>query len=263
MILLGVNIDHIATLRNARGGSYPCPLHAAHVAEHHGADGITVHLREDRRHIRDHDVWELRRQVTTRLNLEMANTPDMVALAALVRPDMVTLVPEKRQELTTEGGLGVISHTQALAESVTKLQGVGIAVSLFVDPDEAQLRACQATGAQFIELHTGRYCEATERATHVAQELEALHNAARLAVELGLRVNAGHGLHYGNVRPILSLAGLEELNIGHSLISEAVFTGLGSAVARMKQVLQSESLPVASPTLLTLPAHPEAMPLLQ
>jgi len=245
MILLGVNIDHIATLRNARGGSYPCPLHAAHVAEHHGADGITVHLREDRRHIRDHDVWELRRRVVTRLNLEMANTPDMVALAALVRPEMVTLVPEKRQELTTEGGLNVLAHQEALTVAVSQLQALGIAVSLFVDPDAEQIKASHATGAHYVELHTGRYCEATERASHVAQELEALHTAASLAVHLGLLVNAGHGLHYGNVRPILTLAGLKELNIGHSLISEAVFTGLGPAVARMKTLLSAEMMPLS------------------
>jgi pyridoxine 5-phosphate synthase len=245
MVLLGVNIDHIATLRNARGGSYPCPLHAAYIAEQHGADGITVHLREDRRHIKDHDVWELRRRVTTRLNLEMANTPAMVAMAALVRPDMVTLVPEKRQELTTEGGLDVLTHSEALTQTVAQLQALGIAVSLFVDPAADPVRASLATGAQFIELHTGRYCEATEQTVHVAETLTALHQAAALAVEIGLRVNAGHGLHYGNVRPVLTLPGLEELNIGHSLISEAVFTGLGPAVLRMKRLLN----PVATPVL--------------
>lgn len=240
-VLLGVNIDHVATIRNARGDvAYPCPVRAAELAEAHGADGITAHLREDRRHIRDTDIRELRRRVKTRLNLEMANTPEMVQTALAVRPNMVTLVPERRQELTTEGGLDVAGHLSALTQSVEQMQAVGIEVSLFVDPDEAQIKASYATGASFIELHTGRYCQLYEQATASSaflEELEALKAAALLAGELGLKVNAGHGLHYGNVRPILALPGLIELNIGHSLIAEALFIGLGPAVAQMKTIL--------------------------
>lgn len=241
MIFLGVNIDHVATIRNARGGQYPDPLRAAEIAEAHGADVITAHLREDRRHIRDHDIRELRRRVTTRLNLEMANTEEMILTALSVRPNMVTLVPERRQELTTEGGLDVVGQEAALTGTVHRLNEVGILVSLFVDADAAQIEATHRTGAAFIELHTGQYCEAFEAGEQIPQTLAALHEGARYALELGLRVNAGHGLHTGNVRPILSLPGLEELNIGHSLIAEAIFIGLGPAVQRMKAIL-SEGL---------------------
>lgn len=236
-IKLGVNIDHVATIRNARGGAYPCPLRAAELAERHGADGITAHLREDRRHITDADVRALRGRVTTRLNLEMANTPEMVALALMVRPDMVTLVPERRQEVTTEGGLDVITHHDALKLTVQRLQGVGIAVSLFVDPNTPQLEATHATGAVFVELHTGRYCEAFEHGHNMEAELEALMQAAHTTHALGMGLNAGHGLHTGNVRPILELPHLVELNIGHSLVAESVFIGLGEAVQQMKRIL--------------------------
>jgi pyridoxine 5-phosphate synthase len=236
-IQLGVNIDHVATIRNARGVHYPDPLLAADIAEAHGADGITAHLREDRRHIRDEDIRELRRRVKTRLNLEMANTPAMVELALMVRPDMVTLVPERRAELTTEGGLNVLAQQEALAHTTQRLAAVGVAVSLFVDPDEAQIRASHALGAPFVELHTGRYCEVFESTGQPTAELEALFAAARLSQGLGLGLNAGHGLHFGNVRPILALPGLVELNIGHSLIAEAIFMGLGPAVAKMKAIL--------------------------
>jgi pyridoxine 5-phosphate synthase len=245
MVLLGVNIDHVATIRNARGGQYPDPLKAADIAEQHGADGITAHLREDRRHIRDNDIRELRRRVSTRLNLEMANTPEMIDTALLVRPDMVTLVPERRQEITTEGGLDVVGLEPELTHSIAQLNAVGIVVSLFVDPDFEQIKACHRTGAAFIELHTGRYCEAFETGEGLTAQLDALHQGAQQALDLGLRVNAGHGLHYGNVRPILALPGLEELNIGHSLIAEAIFIGLGPAVARMKTILAGEPSPQA------------------
>jgi pyridoxine 5-phosphate synthase len=240
-ILLGVNIDHIATIRNARGVHYPDPLIAADIAEAHGADGITAHLREDRRHIKDADMRELRRRVKTRLNLEMANTEEMVAFAETLRPDMVTLVPERRQEVTTEGGLDVITHQASLKRSIQRLQAVKVPVSLFVDPDPAQLEMSAALGALYVELHTGRYCEAFETGQGLEAELKALQVAALQAQRLGLRLNAGHGLHYGNVRPILELPGLIELNIGHSIIAEAVFMGLGPAVTKMKAILANQA----------------------
>lgn len=243
MVKLGINIDHVATIRNARGGRYPDPLRAAEIAEAAGADGITVHLREDRRHIRDADLRDLRYRIKTRLNLEMANTPEMVQTALHVRPDMVTLVPERRQELTTEGGLDVARHQEAIAESVQALQAVQIPVSLFVEPDCAQLDAAKYTGAEFVELHTGRYCELFEDSGSIEGELQRLHTAARYCQEIGLLLNAGHGLHYGNVRPVLDLPGLIELNIGHSIVAEAIFVGLGPAVAQMKRILlQTETL---------------------
>lgn len=238
MALLGVNIDHVATLRNARGGTAPDPVAAALIAEEHGADGITAHLREDRRHIRDADMRELKARIATRLNMEMANTPEMVTFALRLRPYMVTLVPEHRQELTTEGGLDVISHREALRGTARKLQDAGIRVSLFVDPDLRQLDASQATGAEIIEFHTGAYCEAKDVIARQAT-LDALLGGAQHAMDLGLEVNAGHGLNYENVGPVLALAGLKELNIGHSIISEAIFCGLGPAVRRMKDLLSS------------------------
>ena len=241
MVLLGVNIDHIATIRNARGVHYPCTLTAADTAEAHGADGITSHLREDRRHIKDADIRELRRRIKTRLNLEMANTEEMVALAEAIRPDMVTLVPERRQEVTTEGGLDVLGHREALLRTIERLTAVNVPVSLFVDPDPQQIQASYELGSPYIELHTGKYCEAFEAGTGVQAELQALKESANLAQGLGLGLNAGHGLHYGNVRPILELEGLVELNIGHSIIAEAVFIGLGSAVAKMKHILSEKS----------------------
>jgi pyridoxine 5-phosphate synthase len=237
-VKLGINIDHVATIRNARGGRYPVPVRAAEIAEAYGADGITIHLREDRRHIRDADLRELRHAVKTRLNLEMANTEEMVQAALAVRPDMVTLVPERRQELTTEGGLDVLSHQTALQTTVTRLQAEGIITSLFVDPNAEQVKASQQTGAAFVELHTGKYCEAYEAIEETAPYLNELFEAAALCKHLKLGLNAGHGLHYGNVRPVLSLPGLVELNIGHSIIAEAIFIGLGPAVQRMKHILE-------------------------
>jgi len=236
MAFLGVNIDHVATIRNARGGAVPDPIQAALIAEANGADGITAHLREDRRHIKDADMKALKERIATRLNMEMANTDEMVSIALSLRPYMVTLVPERRQELTTEGGLDVITHQTAIRENTQRLQDAGIKVSLFIDADAAQVEASKATGAAIIEFHTGPYCEAfggPEQQT----KLDLLIKAAAQAVSLGIEVNAGHGLNFENVQPILSMPGLWELNIGHSLVSEAVFTGLGPAVRRMKDLI--------------------------
>ena len=236
MAFLGVNIDHVATLRNARGGVFPDPIQAALVAEAHGADGITAHLREDRRHIKDADMYALKKRIATRLNMEMANTEEMVAIALDLKPFMVTLVPERRQELTTEGGLDVITHLEAIKQNTDRLQSAGIKVSLFIDADLAQVEASKTSGAAIIEFHTGPYCEAFGSAQQAAK-LNLLMQSAAKAVSLGIEVNAGHGLNYENVSPILNLAGLWELNIGHSLVSEAIFSGLGPAVRRMKDLI--------------------------
>ena len=233
---LGVNIDHVATIRQARRTVEPDPVAAAVLAELAGADGITVHLREDRRHIQDRDVRLLRQTVRTHLNLEMAATQEMVDIALDVKPDYVTLVPERREEVTTEGGLNVAGQQSWLTEVVQTLQGAEIPVSLFVDPDHAQLEASAQVGAQFIELHTGRYAEATTEATQ-AHELDILDQSCQQAQSLGLRVNAGHGLTYWNTYPVACLAGMEELNIGHTIISRAVLVGLERAVQEMKVVI--------------------------
>lgn len=229
---LGVNVDHVATLRQARGTSYPDPVTAAAIAELAGADQITVHLREDRRHIQDRDVRLLRETVQTRLNLEMADTDEMVGIALETRPDMVTLVPEKREEQTTEGGLDVIGAGQRLTDTVTRLQDAGIVVSLFVDPDQAQLDASKASGAQIVEIHTGDYCEAPlgDARRH---ELARLQSGGSYAESLGLIVAAGHGLDYKNVVDVAALRLYEEFNIGHSLVSRAVFVGFEQAVREM------------------------------
>jgi pyridoxine 5-phosphate synthase len=236
MALLGVNIDHVATLRNARGGIVPDPVGAALMAEANGADGITAHLREDRRHIRDEDMIALKKRIKTRLNMEMANTDEMTRIALDLKPYMVTLVPERRQELTTEGGLDVIGHQNALKTNIQKLNEAGIKVSLFIDADIQQVNASQVVGAGMIEFHTGAYCETFGKQEN-GKMLQALMNAAAHAVSLGIEVNAGHGLNYENVGPILALPGLNELNIGHSIVSEAVFSGLGPAVRRMKDLI--------------------------
>lgn len=243
MVLLGVNIDHVATLRNARGGVEPDIMVAALVAEAHGADGITVHLREDRRHIRDEDVARLKAHIKTRLNLEMAATDEMVAIACQVKPVMVTLVPEKREELTTEGGLDVITHQASLTVATQKLIAAGIEVSLFVDPDIEQLNASKASGATFVELHTGAYAHEWEAspANAKANSLKTLMDAAKHCHQIGLKLNAGHGLNYENVKPVCELPGLIELNIGHSIVSRAVFTGLGEAVSVMKSLMTKET----------------------
>ena len=235
MAKLGVNIDHVATIRQARGGIEPDPVAAAAVAELAGADGITVHLREDRRHIQDRDVMILRSTVKTHLNLEMAATDEMVAIAMKVVPEYVTLVPEKRQELTTEGGLDVAQHSQLLTRQIELLHQAGITVSLFVDPDLEQLKASARVKSDYIEIHTGSYCEATGQAK--AAELAKIEAAIKAGRKLGLRVNAGHGLNYQNIRPVLALGGVDEYNIGHSIISRAVLVGLDRAVREMAELV--------------------------
>lgn len=235
-IFLGVNIDHVATLRNARGTSYPDPVLAAGLAEQAGADGITVHLREDRRHITDRDVEILRQTLQTRMNLEMAVTDEMVAIACRIKPHFVCLVPEKRQEVTTEGGLDVAGQLAKVQDAVSRLAAVGTQVSLFIDADHQQIDAAVAVGAPYIEIHTGRYADAETSAIQ-QEELARIREAARYAHGLGLRVNAGHGLHYHNVKPIAAIPEMEELNIGHAIIGRAVFEGLPAAVAEMKRLM--------------------------
>ena len=237
MPTLGVNIDHIATIRQARQTVEPDPVAAAVLAELAGADGITVHLREDRRHIQDRDVRLLRQTVRTHLNLEMAATDEMVAIALDLKPDYVTLVPERRQEVTTEGGLDVAGQRERLTQVVTILEGSNIPVSLFIDADSAQIEAAAKTGAQVIELHTGPYAEAGgEDAQH--QQLDILARGTQTALDLGLRVNAGHGLTYWNTYPVACIPGMEELNIGHSIVSRAALVGLERAVREMKDTIQ-------------------------
>ena len=239
MPTLGVNIDHIATIRQARRTVEPDPVAAAVLAELAGADGITVHLREDRRHIQDRDVRLLRQTVRTHLNLEMAATDEMVAIALDIKPDYVTLVPERREEVTTEGGLEIAGQQERMAQVVAQLQNAGIPVSLFIDADPAQIQASTAVGAKFIELHTGRYAEAHDEVSR-AKELEILAEGCRQAIAAGLRVNAGHGLTYWNVYPVACLEGMEELNIGHTIISRAALIGLERAVREMKQAMRGE-----------------------
>ncbi|HEY9634314.1 MAG TPA: pyridoxine 5'-phosphate synthase [Coleofasciculaceae cyanobacterium] len=239
MLTLGVNIDHIATIRQARRTVEPDPVAAAVLAELAGADGITAHLREDRRHIQDRDVRILRQTVRSHLNLEMAPTDEMVAIAIEIKPDYVTLVPEKREEVTTEGGLDVAGQRQRLSEIVTKLQDAGIPVSLFIDAEPAQIDAAAEMKAKFIELHTGRYAEATDEVSR-QKELAALAKGCERSISAGLRVNAGHGLTYWNVYPVACLEGMEELNIGHSIISRASLVGLERAVRQMKQAMRGE-----------------------
>ncbi|MBE9109413.1 pyridoxine 5'-phosphate synthase [Nodosilinea sp. LEGE 07298] len=236
MPTLGVNIDHIATIRQARRTVEPDPVAAAVLAELAGADGITVHLREDRRHMQDRDVRLLRQTVRTHLNLEMAATDEMVAIALDIKPDYVTLVPERREEVTTEGGLDVAGQTDRMKAVVSALQGVDIPVSLFIDAAADQIEASAQVGAQFIELHTGPYAEA--KVEHdLAQELNILAQGTAQAIALGLRVNAGHGLTYWNTTPVARIPGMEELNIGHSIISRAVLVGLERAVREMKALI--------------------------
>ena len=239
MPTLGVNIDHVATIRQARRTVEPDPIGAAVLAELAGADGITVHLREDRRHIQDRDVRLLRQTVRSHLNLEMAATDEMVKIALDIKPDYVTLVPERREEVTTEGGLDIAGQIDRLTQVVKSLQSAHIPVSLFIDADPAQIQASADTNAQFIELHTGRYAEAHDEATR-RQELELLAKGCQQALELGLRVNAGHGLTYWNVYPVACLPGMEELNIGHTIISRAVLVGMERAVREMKLAMRGE-----------------------
>lgn len=236
-MLLGVNIDHVATLRNARGGIEPSVIEAAEIAENNGATSITTHLREDRRHIKDEDVYTLTKTLKTKLNLEMAMADDIQKIALEIKPHSICLVPEKRQEITTEGGLDVAGQLDKVTEFIKPLLDAGIIVSLFIDPDTEQVKASAKTGAQFIEMHTGTYSETfgTEREE---EEFQKLKNAAKLAQSLGLTVNAGHGLNYVNVHRMHEIEGLYELNIGHSIISRAVFTGLPEAVAKMKELIK-------------------------
>lgn len=234
-IALGVNIDHIATLRQARRGRYPDPLFAALLAEQSGADSITLHLREDRRHIQDLDVVSMREALQTRMNLEMAVTDEMIRIAQQVLPQDCCLVPESREELTTEGGLDVLGLGARVAEACAALGGAGIRVSLFIDPDIAQVEAAQRAGAPVIELHTGAYAQAEGSAR--AREFERLRNAARLAASMRLTVNAGHGLNYHNVQPVAAIAQIVELNIGHAIVARAVFDGLPTAVRDMKKLM--------------------------
>ena len=234
-IALGVNIDHVATLRQARRAAVPDPLQAALLAEQSGADSITLHLREDRRHIQDRDVTAMRAALKTRMNLEMAATDEMVGIACRIRPADVCLVPEHRAELTTEGGLNVAGQLPRIRAVCAQLAAAGIRVSLFIDPDAAQVDAAVAVGAPAVELHTGAYAEAARETR--GTELQRLAQAARAAAAAGLVVNAGHGLDYGNVQPVAALPEIVELNIGHSIVARAVFTGLGSAVAEMKRLM--------------------------
>ncbi|GAB2696287.1 pyridoxine 5'-phosphate synthase [Aliiglaciecola sp. 3_MG-2023] len=235
-IFLGVNIDHIATLRNARGTQYPDPVHAADIAERAGADGITVHLREDRRHIKDRDVRLLRETINTRLNLEMAVTEEMLDIAVQTQPEFCCLVPEKRQELTTEGGLDVAGNISKLTDACGRLGEQNIQVSLFIDAEKSQIDAALKAGAPYIEIHTGQYAEASSE-QQMLVELEKLKTGISYAHSLGLKVNAGHGLHYHNVKPIAALNEIIELNIGHAIIARAAFDGLANAVADMKRLM--------------------------
>ncbi|BEM88637.1 pyridoxine 5'-phosphate synthase [Serratia sp. YC16] len=236
-LLLGVNIDHIATLRNARGTQYPDPVQAAFIAEQAGADGITVHLREDRRHITDRDVRLLRQTIQTRMNLEMAVTDEMLDIAVELKPHFCCLVPEKREEVTTEGGLDVAGQLDKMSVAVERLAQAGILVSLFIDPDHRQIDAAVAVGAPYIEIHTGAYAEAQGELA-VQAELHRIAVAAAYAAEKGLKVNAGHGLTYHNVQPIAALPEMHELNIGHAIIGQAVMCGLPAAVADMKVLMR-------------------------
>jgi len=236
-IALGVNIDHVATLRQARGTNYPDPLEAALLAERAGADSITVHLREDRRHIQEHDVRRLRQGIATHLNLEMAVTEAMVGFCLEVAPQDCCLVPERRRELTTEGGLDVVGNRAAVAVTVARLAAAGTRVALFIDPDPDQVAAAQAVGAPVVELHTGAYAERPPAAAE--PELARLRAAARQAAALGLTVHAGHGLNATNVAPIARLPEVVELNIGHSLVARAVFVGLGAAVAELRDAMRA------------------------
>ena len=239
MLTLGVNIDHVATIRQARRTVEPDPVGAAVLAELAGADGITVHLREDRRHIQDRDVRLLRQTVRTHLNLEMAPTSEMVQIALDIQPDYVTLVPEKRQEVTTEGGIDIVANLDRFTKMVEQLQGANIPVSWFIDADREQIEAAAHTGAKFIELHTGKYAEATDEVTK-KQELDYLTEGTEIAFANGLRVNAGHGLTYWNVFPIACIPNMEELNIGHTIISRAVLVGMERAVREMKLAMKGK-----------------------
>ena len=235
-ILLGINVDHIATLRQARGTNFPDPVYAASIAEHAGADGITVHLREDRRHIQDRDIHVLKQTLHTRMNLEMAVTDEMLAIACEVKPVFCCLVPEKREELTTEGGLDVVGQLDKITQAVTQLSAAGIETSLFIDADKAQIDAAIASKAPYIEIHTGHYADAPNEEEQ-QKELALLIEGIKYAHGKGLKVNAGHGLNYFNVKPIAAIPEIIELNIGHSIIARAVIDGLDKAIRDMKRLM--------------------------
>ncbi|HAU13309.1 MAG: pyridoxine 5'-phosphate synthase [Pseudomonadales bacterium] len=235
-ILLGVNVDHVATLRQARGTRYPDPVQAAMVAEEAGADGITVHLREDRRHIQERDVRIMKQTLQTRMNLEMAVTEEMIEFALSVQPEHVCLVPEKRQELTTEGGLDVAGQFERVSDAVTRLAAAGIGVSLFIDAEPSQIEASHRAGAPVIEIHTGAFADADNQTAQLA-ELARIKDGVALGNRLGLTVNAGHGLHYHNVEIIAAIGGINELNIGHGIMARAILSGLGEAVREMKRLM--------------------------
>ncbi len=232
---LGINIDHVATLRNARGTVYPDPLKAAQLAEEAGADLITLHLREDRRHIKDADLIALRPLIKTRMNLECAVTPEMLNIACQVKPHDVCLVPEKREEVTTEGGLDVLGHFAVVKAATAQLQEAGIRVSLFIDPEEKQIQAAKDAGATVVELHTGRYAELA--GAEQIEELERIRKAAQFGKSIGLRVNAGHGMHEGNVKLVAAIEDLSELNIGHAIVAAAIFKGWQNAIEDMKALM--------------------------
>ena len=236
MIKLGVNIDHIATLRQARGTTYPNPVEAALIAESAGADAITLHLREDRRHIQDRDVAVLRSLLKTRMNLESAVTDEMIEFALHIKPHDVCLVPERREELTTEGGLDVLRYFEQVERACHRLAEAGIRVSLFIDADESQIEAAAQTGAPAIEIHTGHYAD-TQNSDEERNELDRIRLAVAKGINLGLKVNAGHGLHYGNVQPIAAIIGISELNIGHAIVAHALFVGFEQAVRQMKKLM--------------------------
>lgn len=241
VIDLGVNIDHVATLRNARGTVYPDPVQAALLAEEAGADGITLHLREDRRHIREADVEAIRSQLRTRMNLESAVTPEMIDFACRIKPHDVCLVPERREELTTEGGLDVVRYFTQVETAVKQLRAEGIRVSLFIDADAAQIRAAADSGAPVIEIHTGRYADAqTDKAQQA--ELERVQAGVIEGVKRGLKVNAGHGLHYTNVQAIAAIPEVAELNIGHAIVAQAIFVGWQNAIKEMKTIMVAARL---------------------
>jgi pyridoxine 5-phosphate synthase len=240
-ILLGVNIDHVATLRQARGTRYPDPVEAAIEAEQAGADSITLHLREDRRHIQERDVHLLKDIMKTRMNLEMAVTDDMLAFAEQTRPEDCCLVPERREELTTEGGLDVAGQLSRIRDACTRLEQAGVRVSLFIDADPDQITAACDTGAPCIEIHTGHFADA-EGSLEQAKKLADIVSAVQQGLDAGLTVHAGHGLHYQNVKEIAAIPGVRELNIGHAIISRAVFTGLSNAVAEMKDLMKEATL---------------------
>jgi pyridoxine 5-phosphate synthase len=242
MLKLGVNVDHVATLREARyrgrGFGEPNPVEAARICEAAGAHGITAHLREDRRHIQDRDVWELREKIETRLNLEMANAPEIISIALKLRPEIVCIVPERRLEVTTEGGLDVVTAEKSLAETRKKMNDANIEVSLFIAPDEKQIEASARVGSQFIELHTGQFAESFSDERKREAELQRLISGANQAHALGLKVNAGHGLNYENLPVLLRVPHLVELNIGHSIVSRAVMAGLETAVKEMLHLMK-------------------------